>query len=133
LLVDPCIENPIGHIKFQCHPALSKHKWRPLPRNGSVRGDRTIRVLRLDRPSLLDLYECHVRDYIDPIVTRLNGEIAVNNQPRVASIWANEALPWLLSNRPFTALSYDALDSVVPNRGCSHRELQALIVNKVGS
>ncbi len=114
LLIDPCVENPIGHIKFQYHPALPKHKWRPLPKNGSARGDRTNWVLGLDRPSLLDLYDRRVRDYLEPIIMRLNVEIALNNQRQIDSIWANEALPWVVSNRPFTALSYDALDYYVP-------------------
>ena len=114
LLLDPCVENPVNHIKFTFHPGLPKNNWRPLPRSGSAKGDNTIRVLKLDRPSLLDLYDSHVNLFLLPILARLNVEIAANNLANVSAIWTNEVMTYLLPGRPFTAISYDAIDHYVP-------------------
>ena len=114
LLIDPCRENPINHIKFTYYSGLPKHRWRPLPRNGSTKGDHTIRVAGLNRPGLLDLYDRHVSDHIEPIATRLRAEIATGNGPGIAAIWSNDAVKWLKPGRPLTALSYDALDHYIP-------------------
>ncbi|MFI5458371.1 MAG: hypothetical protein ACHRXM_23320 [Isosphaerales bacterium] len=114
LLIDPAGEDPIGHIKFTFFPGLPQRRWRPLPRDGSQRGDRTIRTLGLDRPELLDLYERHVTDYVTPVLSRLNAAILADDGATVRSIWTNEVVGWLNPRRPFTALSYDVFDHYVP-------------------
>lgn len=114
LLIDPAYEDPIGHIKFTLHPNLSHGKWRPLPRNGSPVGNQTIRVLGLDRPGLLDLYDVHVAEHVWPAVNRLDAAMFTTDRAAVAALWKREALGWLRPVRPFTALSYDAFDHYVP-------------------
>ena len=54
----------------------------------------------LDRPGLLDLYDRHVRDHIEPIATRLQAEIATANGPGIVAIWSNDAVRWLNPGRP---------------------------------
>jgi len=115
LLVNPAGEDPIAHIRFTFHPGLPKHRWRPLPRNGSHRGHRTIQDLGLDQPALLDLYERHVDDHVTPIVNRLMAAIQQGNKSLVAAIWMNEVHRLLNPQRPFTALSYDSFDHLVPD------------------
>lgn len=114
MLIDPAAEDPIAHIKFSFFSGLSHHRWRPLPRNGSPKGDYSIRNLGLGRPELLDLYERHVQEHLDSIVGRLNAAISAGDAAIIDTIWNNEALGWLSPRRPFVALSYDALDHYIP-------------------
>lgn len=104
LLIDPASEDAISHVKFTHHPNLTRQRWRPLPRNGSAKGHQTIRVLGLDRPMLLDLYDKHVDDHIKPIVNRLNTAILAATGPRIRRIWHDAVEGWLNPGRPFVAL-----------------------------
>lgn len=54
LLLDPAgTEDPIDHIQFSRFKIGKKEKWIPVPRGRSRKGERTIRVLKLDRPALV--------------------------------------------------------------------------------
>jgi hypothetical protein len=103
---------PASARKFCCFSGLTP-RWMPLPRDGSKKGDYTIRILKLARPGLLDLYERHINDHVEPIVTQLRAEIAAGNGSVIKSTWLNEAMKWLTPGRPFTALSYDAFDHFI--------------------
>ena len=114
LLIDPATGDPIRHIRFTHLPALPSGRWRPFPRDGSVRGDWTIRTLGLDRPDLLDLYDRHVAEYLRPVLDRLNEAVAERDRALAQGIWTKQALAWLKPQRPFAALSFDVFDQLVP-------------------
>ena len=116
LLIDPATENPLDHIQFRPVNELGKVRWSLVRRGTSDKGDWTIKVLKLNRPELLTLYSNHVQDYILEDVDRLTLARAAKDRDRVQDIWNHNLLPLTRPNRPFTALSYDALDHFVPQR-----------------
>jgi uncharacterized protein (TIGR02646 family) len=107
LLMDPAAENPIPHIQFRPVTMNGKRRWIPFARNGSVRGATTIRVLNLDRPDLLELYETHANDHVLPAITAVRTAIAGGVQSTVQEVWADRVLPLLTPTRPYVALSFD--------------------------
>jgi uncharacterized protein (TIGR02646 family) len=114
LLIDPCAEDPIKHILFRPMVTDGRHRWFPFARSGSHKGHTTISVLKLDRPQLLDLYDHHVDHHVSPVVKRLSAAIEGGNATRVQEIWKDDILVLIERDRPFTALSYDAIDHFVP-------------------
>jgi hypothetical protein len=115
LLIDPAAENPLRHIRFRPYAVQQKTRWRPEPRRRSTRGRATIEVLKLDRPDLLELYDHHVEVYVLPPVNRLKTAIQTGDGPRVREIWDREVRGLIRAQRPFTALSYDAIEHEVPS------------------
>jgi hypothetical protein len=114
LIIDPGRENPVGHIHFRFFTRDNRPGWFPVARGGSRRGVETIRALKLDRPDLLDLYNSHVNEYIMPIVRRLRMAIEASDREKTRNIWQDEVTRWIAPQRPFTALSYDAIDYFFP-------------------
>jgi uncharacterized protein (TIGR02646 family) len=114
LLIDPSRENPFRHIQFNLVMINGSPGWRPFPRSGSRKGDETIRVLKLDRPELLDLYGRHVGEYATPVVTKLQAAMNANQGNRVQELWGDEVARLVNPRRPFTALSYDVFDHFFP-------------------
>jgi uncharacterized protein (TIGR02646 family) len=114
LLIDPSSEDPIDHLRFEPYRKQGEEHWRPNPRAGSQRGWKTIEVLGLDRPGLLDLYKLHVDQEVRPKVNRLRAEMRSNTSTRVTRLWREVTRELLDRRRPFTALSYDALDHFMP-------------------
>jgi hypothetical protein len=113
LLLDPYIDEPVDHVVFRLAKFRGRDRWGPIPRNGSLRGLRTIEILLLDRDDLLDLYEKHVRGHIEPEVRDVEAAIARADPGAVAGAWGR-ALRAVAGPRPFAALSHDALDALVP-------------------
>lgn len=109
LLVDPGSEDGIEHIQFVLTYQGSKQVWMPRARNGSPRGDRTIRVCRLDRPELLDAYTDHVRDHVVPRVDEVDEAMDTGSHELVQRAW-KRANVLLKPSLPFVGLSYDALE-----------------------
>jgi uncharacterized protein (TIGR02646 family) len=113
ILLDPATEDPIPHVQFRPVMKNGKRQWFPVARNGSVRGAVTIRVLKLDRPDLLDLYESHANDHVLPAVAAVRTPIATGVAATVQLVWADRVLPLVARTRPYVALSYDILASEV--------------------
>jgi hypothetical protein len=107
ILLDPAGEDPIPHIQFRPVTKNGKQLWVPFARNGSQRGATTIRVLKLDRPDLLDLYETHANDHVLPAVKAVRDAINGGVQVTVRTAWGDRVLPLLVSTRPYVALSHD--------------------------
>ena len=85
-----------------------------MARNGSLRGMETIKILKLNRPDLLDLYDRHVEQYVTPLEAKIQTAIKEANQNRILDLWLNDVLALIRPDRPFTALSYDAFDFSIP-------------------
>ena len=110
-LIDPCEEDPVLSIQF----VLKGGHWRPVGRNGSTRGERTVEVLKLDRADLLTLYTTHVEDQVQPRVEATQEAMARGEPQLIESAWRR--VRGLLTPRmPFVALSYDAIDHFVPEQ-----------------
>ena len=107
LLLDPAAEDPMPHIQFRPVTKNGKRHWVPLARNGSVRGAATIRVLQLDRPDLLDLYESYANEHVLPAINLVRTVIAGGVLAAVQLEWAKQVLPLLHPVRPYVALAYD--------------------------
>jgi hypothetical protein len=71
-------------------------------------------VLGLGRPDLIDLYKRHVDRHVLPEVTVFRKLMKGRDKKRVAQAWRDLARRLLDVRRPLTALSYDALDHLVP-------------------
>jgi uncharacterized protein (TIGR02646 family) len=112
-LLDPAAEDPIPHIQFRPVRKNGNRQWIPFARNGSLRGDTTIRVLKLDRPDLLDLYETHANDNVLPALAAVQTTIAGGVPAAVRSVWAERVLPLLEPTRPYVALSFDIIASEI--------------------
>lgn len=108
-LIDPCNEDPVELIQF----VFDGSHWRPVGRNGSLRGQRTIEILRLDRADRLTLYDAHVNDQVKPQVEATREAIEREDAALIKAAWRR--VRGLLSPRmPFVALSFDAIDLFVP-------------------
>lgn len=114
LLVDPSRENPMQHIQFRRVALKGKEQWLPTPTSGTLKAFKTIEVLGLNRPALLEFFEIHVKQTVEPVIDRLSGEIASGNQSGVQKLWREQAVVLTEPDRGFAALSYDALDHFVP-------------------
>lgn len=111
LLLDPATEDPIDHIQFR--PA-ERGRWRPTARGGSGRGDATIRVLGLDRGSLLDFYKRHVNDRVRPEVDAVRAAMAAGDPRTVQARWSLARRRLLRATHLFAGLAYDALGELLP-------------------
>lgn len=112
LLIDPATENGSEFIQFVPNRAGKAEtcRWRPIGRNGSVRGQKTIEVCRLDRPDLLDLYADHVQNNIFPLVHEIQDAMTQNDAAAVQSAWTRALKVLLAPRQRFVGLSRDALD-----------------------
>lgn len=108
-IVDPSSDDPSRHIHFRY---LDGH-WRPTPRGGSLIGDATIRIIKLDRPGLLDLYDMYVSAHLQPKVDEVHAAIDSGDSGRLARAW-HSACGTLSPSTDFTALAYDVIDAYIP-------------------
>lgn len=112
LLLDPASDDGILHIQFR--PIAGR--WTPTPREGSLRGYETIKRIKLDRASLLDLYGT-IAGELDDGIKRIRREIQLAGQPpaeEVRASWAEVLRRHLRPNAPLAALRYDVLDYAFP-------------------
>jgi uncharacterized protein (TIGR02646 family) len=108
-LIDPCSEDPVELIQF----VFDGIHWRPIGRNGSLRGQRTVEILKLDRPDLLNFYDVHVNDHVKPRTEPVLEALGHRDASLVRKAW--HRVRGLLSPRtPFVALSFDAINHFVP-------------------
>jgi uncharacterized protein (TIGR02646 family) len=114
LLIDPGGEDPLADIEFYEEALPQRRRWLPRGRAGSHRGGETIRVLRLERPALIDAYTRHVQVNILPHLGRIRAQLMLKNRALLESYWAEAKATLLHPDAPFRALAYDVLDQAVP-------------------
>ncbi|WP_437676633.1 HNH endonuclease [Sorangium sp. So ce131] len=115
LLIDPSSkEDPICHIQFVPLGAGKRRKWLPVARRGSRRGKRTIKILKLARPELVDDYRDHVSDVVGPHVEKIRKAIGAGDGRTVAKAWRSALKTLFRPRQVFQALSYDVLDHHFP-------------------
>ncbi len=113
LLVDPAAENGIDWIQFRSDVPKMEGRWVPTARDGCLKGDRTIKVLDLDRAELLDFYDIHVELDLQPIIEDVEEAIATGNRDQVQEAWAR-ALRELRPHNEFVGLTFDVFDQSFP-------------------
>jgi hypothetical protein len=108
-LINPSSEDPVALIQF----VFDGSHWQPVGRTGSLRGQRTIELLKLGRADLLTLYDAHVNDQVKPRTDATREALGHRDASLVRKAW--HRVCGLLSPRmPFVALSFDAIDHFVP-------------------
>jgi hypothetical protein len=111
LLLDPASESGVEHIEFV--EDLQRRCWLPRARNGSRRGNETIRVCCLDRPDLTELYSFHVKRNVMPDVDDLLAALASSDAVGVRAAWARFLRRHLDRAQIFVGLARDVLLSRV--------------------
>ena len=87
----------------------------PRPRNGSALGRQTIETCGLDRPALLTHYTDHVNRWVRPAVAALMAVVKRGEVREVVETWRRTMRVQIHNpSAPFRALSYDALEVLVP-------------------
>ena len=81
----------------------------PRARNGSLRGDATIRICALDLSEKIDHYTAHVRDVVAPEASAWNDMHPLTSPTDRHTRWLTLERKLYAPTRPFIALSYDAL------------------------
>ncbi|MBK6534895.1 MAG: hypothetical protein IPF99_36755 [Deltaproteobacteria bacterium] len=124
LLLDPSEDSGVEHIEFR-RVQVSKHEvqWRPFARHGSVRGDMTIWLCGLDRDGLVEAYERHVAEEVQPRVQRFEGLHPFTSDAEVRRVWTEIEFELYRLGMPFVGLSYDALRTLVPDEDLNARGL----------
>lgn len=108
---DPAVD-PFDEMVFRREKVQSHERWKPY--GLTPRGRETIRVCGLDRPSLLTLYASHVRDVVRPKLMAFFAAHEVASGRAAVKAWNTANRGLLGPERPFRALSHDALDVLVP-------------------
>lgn len=113
LLIDPCRENPLAHIQFRPVNNKERIRWFAFPRKGSRKGFKTIEILKLNRPELLDLYNIHVDHHVLPLWRKITYAIQSGSKSTIQNLNA-DVTALVHPARPFVALSYDVIDHHFP-------------------
>lgn len=111
LLINPSSTDPTRHIKFRQATINGHVDWMPF--GLTPEGDKTIDIIKLARPELLDAYRSHAAD-IRRDVLHLRQVATLNNQPLLIQTWTNLLDQYLRPDRPLLALSRDALEHYLP-------------------
>jgi hypothetical protein len=114
LVIDPSDpgEDPIREIAFRREKVQGRERW--VPRGVTARGRKTIEVCGLDRPNLLDLYANHVVHVVRPKLEVFFAAHATESAQAAVRAWDRAKRGLLARERPFRALSHDALLVLVP-------------------
>jgi hypothetical protein len=114
LLLDPAdpSTDPAREIEFRREKIMGHERW--VPRGVSIRGRATIEVCGLDRANLLDLYADHVLHIVRPKLATFSGALAIDDAQTAFQAWERTKRGLLARERPFRALSHDALNVLVP-------------------
>jgi uncharacterized protein (TIGR02646 family) len=113
LLIDPCDPDidPANEIEFRRQRVQRKERW--TPHGLTERGRETVRICGLDRPSLLTMYEEHVRDLVRPKVELFLNIVETGNAQDVVRAWRTLVRGLFGECQAFHALSRDALKVLV--------------------
>jgi uncharacterized protein (TIGR02646 family) len=104
--------DPTTHIEFRRERIQGRERWTPY--GTTARGWRTIEVCGLARPGLLTLYKAHVDELVRPRLERFEATLRQHEPQAVFGAWDSVRRGLLARERPFRALSHDALDALVP-------------------
>jgi hypothetical protein len=118
LLLDPATENGVRFIEYKLatRPGTpTAQVWRPVARRGDLRGDTTIRVCKLDRPGLLDVYTQHVNANVWPRVDDLQKALGAADRTAIEVAFERARRELLYPAQSFVGLSFDALRHFVPD------------------
>jgi uncharacterized protein (TIGR02646 family) len=108
LLIDPALESGIPHIEFVLD--ARKNAWVPRARNGSLRGDFTIRTCRLDRTDLETLYGTYVTsDAFKKDLRNVVHAIETSEPHAVQAAWDDFCDRRITPSAPFVGLAHDVL------------------------
>lgn len=110
----------MAEIEFRLEHVQRRERWRPYGLTEC--GRTTIDVCGLDRPSLLTLYTDHVVRHVRPRISDLLAAHREGDVHGVVRVWWSLLAP----ARPFRALSYDALRTLVPADVCARYQLARL-------
>ena len=108
-LLDPIHDDPVDHIVFR--PVDGERRWLAFPRSGSMRGMQTIQLLQLNRGSLADAYELHVREALRPRIHDLQRRAESRDLQKA---WSSCLRALLRVSSSFAALSHDVIDYYFP-------------------
>ncbi len=109
LLHDPTEPGALDHIVYRRELRGGETVWVPRARNGSQRGDITIRLCALDLSEKIELYTAHVRDVVSPEADAWNEQHPITSPDTRRQSWIAIERKLYAPSRPFVALSYDAL------------------------
>lgn len=111
LLLDPIRDLPEEHIQFVPlkRTGSDREEWYPRPRNRSLKGRESIKILRLDRADLIDRYGDHVEHDVKPGIMRSRASIERGDESYIRETWTNEMARLFLPRCEFLALTRDAL------------------------
>ena len=108
LLIDPAVESGVPHIEFVLD--ARKDAWVPRARNGSRRGDATIRTCKLDRPDLETLYRNYVTsDAFKRDLRKVVHAIETSEPQAVQAAWDEFCDRRITPSAPFVGLAHDVL------------------------
>lgn len=108
---EPSFE-PAVHFQFRPHRVQKQERW--VPYGLTDRGRKTIEICGLDRPSLLDLYKKHVQEIVRPKLAGFEIARKLGEARAIHDEWSTATRGLLHRERPFRALSRDALAVLVP-------------------
>lgn len=116
LLLDPSAADvdPVDHIEFF---DAGNGRWLARARRGSPLGAATVRELGLDgikRPGVGQLFGDHVNRVMRDAMRELNDATRGDDHRRVVEAWDRVCRKFLRATNVFAALSYDALDALMP-------------------
>ena len=118
LLLDPGSPiNPVEHIEHvekSFGRAGNPTYWWARPRNGSIYGNMTIEVCKLNRLELCELRKDYFRSSIAPQVKALNDAL-IERQPLAIQREFKRALGLLKSGNTDVGFTYDALRASIPD------------------
>jgi len=117
LLLDPADaqDSPLDYIEYveEQRPNAAP-RWTVRARNGSARGDATIRVCMLDRPDLITLYTAHVNENLAPDLDHVVRALATGDTATIVVAWKSYVDRHLRPSSVFAGLSHDVLAAAVP-------------------
>jgi len=118
LLLDPgSAVNPVEHIEYVNSPAGGSGTptyWWARPRGGSVYGNMTIEVCKLNRLELRELRNDYVSNILEPHANALNAALLLGNKARIQQEY-DRARALMTNRHSYVCLAFDVLRSLVPD------------------